>query len=128
MSKRVRRCSLQGLRDCGDACHGAVVVGQVVILNVEARQCSYECFVVFMKIEGLKYEVYTAKEHYSRDRAGNSRSRSAVGIIDGLGTFDPIIVYASEDAWGRADTTQDKALREGYFPMGLAKQAFQLTL
>ena len=82
--------------------------------------CSYECFVVLTKIEGLKYEVYTAKEHYYKPAIGDSRPRSAVGIIDGLGMH----------AWyeARAEITRDKALREGYFPMELAKQAFQLTL
>jgi len=79
--------------------------------------CSYECYVVLTKIEGLKYEVYTAKEHDSKDWEGNSRPRSAVGIIDGLGMLNK----DTED-------TEDKALREGHFPVELAKQAFQLTL
>jgi len=80
--------------------------------------CSYECSVVLTQIEGLKYEVYTANEHDSKNYAGESRPRSAVGIIDGLGMRDE---HNDEDA-------EDKALREVHFPVGLAKQAFQLTL
>ena len=80
--------------------------------------CSYECYVVLTKIEGLKYEVYTAKEHDSVDWQDESRPRSAVGIIDGLGMQNKDV----------AEDTEDKALREGHFPVELAKQAFQLTL
>ena len=80
--------------------------------------CSYECFVSLTQIEGLKYECYTTKEHNSADYEGNSRPRSAVGIIDGLGML-------KQD---QAEDTEDKSLREGHFPVGLAKQAFQLTL
>ena len=80
--------------------------------------CSYECSVVLTKIEGLKYEVYTAKEHDSKDYENKSRPRSAIGIIDGLGMRQA----------GSAEDTEDKALREEHFPMELAKQAFHLTL
>jgi len=80
--------------------------------------CSYECSVVLTQIKGLKYEVYTAKKHDSKGFNGRSRPRSAVGIIDGLGVRDH---HSAED-------TEDKALREVHFPVGLAKQAFQLTL
>jgi hypothetical protein len=80
--------------------------------------CTYECYIVLTKMEGLKYEVYTAKEHYSKDAWGSWRPRSAVGIIEGLGMR----------VWYAAEEPRDKALRQGYFPMGLAKQAYQITL
>ena len=81
--------------------------------------CSYECYVVLTKIEGLKYEVYTAKEHDSKDWKHKSQPRSAIGIIDGLGI---------REQTGKDEDPEDKFLRFRHFPIELLKQAFQVTL
>ena len=75
--------------------------------------CSYECFITLTRIDGLKYEVYTALEHDS-----DGAPRSAVGIVDGLGR---IVGSTTEEP-------ADKILREGYFPIELLKEAFKLQL
>ena len=80
--------------------------------------CAYECFISLTQIKGLKYEVYTAWEHDSKDFDENSRPRSAVGITYGLGMRT---AEEEEDA-------EDKANRESYFPVELCKQAFGLEL
>ena len=81
--------------------------------------CSYECSVVLTKIKELKYEVYTAKEHDSKDWKHKSHPRLAVGIIDGLGM---------REQTGKDEDPEDKFLRFRHFPIELLKQAFQVTL
>ena len=105
--------------------------GAVSILDVGGKcftrvWCAYECFISLTQIDGLKYEVYTALEHDSKNYTtmNNSHPRSAVGIVDGLGKS-----VGNQDTGDDVDEdTQDKAFRERYFPVALAQEAFALKL
>ena len=102
-----------------------LATGTVSILDPDGQcfkrvWCSYEMYISLTQMEGKLYEVYTAHEHDSKDYQGNSHPRTAVGIVDGLGRQ----VLNST----KTEETEDKALREGHFPIALAKAAFELEL